>query len=299
MKLNLIIAAIVTMLLASFNSYAKNHALLVASCPPWKHEGNPEKQAVVQQICAEDVKVMSNALSKKLDVDKQEQIILLQKDAILSNIKKALTHLTKQAEKGGTIYVYLNTHGGQIPHLYKGYPVLDEVFALYTEQKPKDYSKAVNDGVWVGARVMRDMVSGVAANSDANVVVIIEACHSEAAYHEIVHNPVLSLQNNSKLAMIFSAGKDQISTFNDQGDKARFTENLAQAISDAEDGQSLTDIVRIAQAETHRGAVKQCANYPKEEVTMLLKSAGQFFTNCMQEPTFYDPKLLMDDIKVN
>jgi hypothetical protein len=298
MKGNRIFWAIILSVFLGGPSHADNFAVLLGSCPPWKHEGSADHQAEVEHICSEDVQDMSFALASKLDVPIDNQTILLQKEAKLDGFKAALKKVSTNAAEGDTVYVYVNTHGGLVSHLYKGYPVRGEVFALYTEKKPANYTNAVNDGVWMSARILRDLVSEVGMDSKANIVLVVEACHSGASFSDVVHNPLLTLTLESKMATIFSAGKDQLATFNDKGNKARFTENFTKAIVDAKPGDSLTQVFRRSQQQTHHEVVKKCMDLPSKRLDALLKSSGEFNESCLQEPTFYDPKLLLDELVI-
>jgi hypothetical protein len=274
---------------------AANASLTVASCPPWKHEGDKAMSEKMVQMCQLDSQRITEALAATFQIDRDNQHSLLQDQATPRNLAAKLDELRGVVGEGDTLYFFQMSHGGILPHRYKGYPVNGEVFAYYTEDKP-DFSQAVSNGQWMSARELRDEISQFASDTGANVVVIIEACHGASAGHELVHNPIERLDADEKVAYVFSAGAKQTSTFTDDNTAARFTSELAAAMNDAASGASLADIFGVAREKTHRGALNHCNNMTGEARKALLGSVDQYFENCLQHPSFLDPKGLLLDL---
>ena len=278
---------------------AENYVLGIAACPPWKHGANAEENERMLNMCPRDIERMVGALEQRFDVSEENVTTLIQEDATPANMYRELLELENTMEVGDTLFIFQMTHGGIIPYSYMGYNVSGEIFAYYTEEEPEDFGTAVQDGYWVSARDIRDAIYNLGNSTGANIVVIIEACHSEAAGHEIIHNPLLNLDGSDRISFIFSADADQTATFNDDSTGARFTEAFVEAMLNAEAGSSLDDIFRLAQQTTHRGALNACMSMGSDDLADSYSHPQAFFENCTQEPAFVDPRGLMVDLVVN
>ncbi|MEQ6918016.1 caspase family protein [Halomonas aquatica] len=292
-----LLVAILAMIFVS-PLYAANSFLAVTSCPPWKHGDDLATNKKMVEMCQIDSAKMTDAITGSLPVDKANAHALLQTDATPHNLYAKLDELRATTQQGDTLYFFQMSHGGILPHTYKGYPVHGEVFAYYTKNAPKDFSKAVTEGKWLSARELRDELSMFASDTGANVVVIIEACHAESAAHELVHNPIEKLSDDEKIAYIFSAGAKQTSTFTDDQSGARFTEEFATALENAPTGTSLADVFSISRDKTHREALANCERIAASDDGAIYQSADQYFENCLQHPTSFDPKGLLLDLTV-
>lgn len=275
--------------------FAADVSLTVTSCPPWKHEGDKAMNDKMVEMCQLDSQKVTEALAANFSIETSNQHSLLQQQATPANLLAKLDELRDTVEPGDTLYFFQMSHGGILPHSYKGYPVNGEVFAYYTEDKP-DFSKAVSNGQWMSVRELRDEISRFAADTGANVLIIIEACHSASAAHSLVHNPIEKLDADEKIAYLFSAGAKQTSTFTDDNTEARYTRDLVAAMNSAESGTSLADIFNEARETTHRGALAKCNDMDKDALDALLGSVDQYFENCLQHPSYFDPKGLMLDL---
>ncbi len=291
-------ALFVALVLAVSPARAENFTLVMAACPPWKHGEDEEATRKMMAMCSNGSKAISSALSDAFGVPAPNRFSLVQERATLEDLRSVLKRLERKLEQSDTLFFFQMVHGGVVPHSYKGYPVFGEVFAYYTEEAPGDFARAVSDGRWVSARVLRDMVGGLAHNTGADVVTIIESCDADSAGHTFKHNPLLSLADKAKLAVIFSSQADQLATFNDAADNARFTEELVTALKAGNKGDSLYDVFERAAMATHRGALRYCRRKSDGDLRALYGSAEQYYENCMQLPTFFDPKGLLDEVKV-
>lgn len=278
--------------------HAENYVMGVAACPPWKHGADTEATERMLEMCPRDLDKMLDALGQRFSVDDENIIKLLQEDATPENMYRALQQLEAVLSAGDTLFLFQMTHGGIVPYNYMGYNTSGEIFALYTEQMPENVSAAVQNGYWASARDLRDAISVLGNSTGANIVVMIEACHSEAAGHEIIHNPLLNLGGSDRISYIFSAKADQTATFNDDASGARFTEEFVTALLAAQRGTTLDEVFSVARGRTHRGALAACMSKDPAELKELYGSARAFFENCTQEPAFVDPRGLLLDVTV-
>lgn len=279
--------------------HAENYVLGIAACPPWKHGADAEANERMLNMCPRDIERMVGALQQRFGVAEENVTTLIQEDATPANMYRELLELESTMEVGDTLFIFQMSHGGIIPYNYIGYNASGEIFAYYTDEAPEDFGTAVQNGYWVSARDIRDAIYDLGNSTGANIVAIIEACHSEAAGHEIIHNPLLNLDGSDRISFIFSAGSDQTSTFNDDATGARFTEAFVEAMLAAEAGSSLDAVFQSARQTTHRGALNACMSMDPDELVGLYSQPQEFFANCTQEPAFVDPRGLMLELLVN
>lgn len=275
-----------------------NYALGIASCPPWKKEGSAAENQRMLNMCPRDMKLMMSALQDRFDVSADNTVTLVQKDATPENLFGQFAQLQAKLTPEDTLFLYQMSHGGILPYTYKGYETSGEIFAYYTEKQPENFGAAVQDGLWVSARDLRDEIYELGEITGANIVVIIESCHSGAVGHQVTYNPFLHLNAKHKTSFIFSAQAKQLATFNDDGTGGRFTEELIAAIKSAKKGMSLDDIFSSARRNTHRGAMESCNTMSVDELRKLHDHTESYFAQCTQEPAFVDPRGLMIDVVV-
>lgn len=294
-----LLIALFTLVLVSASQLAsaKSSAIVLASCPPWKSVGDDKLAKNMEDMCALTVKDVATTLNETLGVRHSDIHILLQEDAEINKIKSVFSELKTKSGKGDVLFVYSMTHGGVLDHSYKGYPVRGEVLALYTKNRPENYSRASNDGRWLPVRIFRDMISDFSKVTGSDVVVIIEACHAASSMHEFKHNPLNRLGSANRISVIFSAAEDQTSTFTNDSTKALFTSSLLASMKKADIGDSLYDVFRAAQSTTLVTNTKKCLSYDEETKKAMFSTSSLFLENCTQEPSVYDPMLLLETIK--
>lgn len=295
MNKTLIAAATATVCMAGA-AQAANHLIAVAACPTWKGGATPEQTEKMIAMCGADANNIASALQERAGVSVENTHLLLQQDATPQNLDAKLQELAGTVGPDDLIYFYFALHGGVIDHTYKGYPVNDEVYAFYTEDQPTDYSAAVAEGVWLGARDLRDRISIFARENDTDVVVLMEACHAGVSFSDFRHNPELHLDDDGKLAVIFSAQKDEISHFTEDFTGGRFTTDFAQNMREVGDGDDLLDVFFRASKTTFETTLNYCKSYDKDVQKTLLGNPTQFYEACTQEPSFYDPHGLLTDV---
>ena len=278
--------------------HADTFFIAVGSCPPWKHGNDDEATQKMLLSCKNDIEVVTNSFSEKFDINQDQIYVLEQKDAIYDKISSTMQKIGKKAKPNDLLIVYLNSHGGIIPHKYKGYSVTSEIFALYTEEEPSDYSKAINENVWLSVREFRDMITGTMEQVKMNALVIIEACHSESSSEPFKFSPFITLKSSQKLAAIFSARSDQSASFTDDQTYARFTKEFSDSINNLKKGESLFDAYSKASEETYMGQLNKCLSLPDESLEYVYSNSEVFYESCVQQPDFFDPKGLIASIKV-
>jgi len=275
---------------------AKTWLFGAAACPKWK--AIPDKPALSQRMsaaCEKDIRLFVSGFQSLYKVPESNIITLLNEEATGDKVRKSLAALAARIKAEDRVILYVNIHGGKLDTLYHGYPAKDEVFAWYTEKRPVDPVKAVQDGRWMSVRQLRDLVNDIVAKE---IVVIIEACHAGeglADFADNVHDGVGGRGEdwNGREAVIVSSGNDQIANFTKHGDEALFTKKMSQALKSGK-GKSLLERFETARIDTHRTARKNCEakNTHKE----LLEDWSNFKLLCTQMPTSYDPFGLLDDM---
>lgn len=289
-------AAAATAVCMTAAAQAESHLIAVAACPNWKGGATPEQSEKMIAMCSADANNLASALQEKAGVKAENTHLLLQQDATPQMLDEKMQALAGQVGSDDLVYFYFALHGGVIDHTYKGYPVTDEVLAFYTEDQPADYSAAVAQGIWLGARDLRDRVSDFARNTDTDVIVLMEACHAGVSYSDFRHNPELHLDDDGKLAVIFSAREEEISHFNEDFSGGRFTTDFSQALRDAGDNDDMLDVFFRSTKTTFETTLNYCNAYDEDVRKKLLGNPTEFYEACTQEPTFYDPHGLLTNI---
>ena len=274
------------------------HLIVLGSCPPYKHGANEEATKKMEESCRNNTKAVMKAFTDKFNVDPSHEYELVQENATYAKLTSTVEEVKAESSPGDLLVVYVNSHGGLVPHHYKGYPVNSEVFALYTEEEPTDFGKAVDDKVWMAVREFRDMITDAMHEAKLDVVLIFEACHSEASSEPIKHSSI-TLRSEQRLAALYSARADQSASFSDDGNYARFTENLVSAIENLKKGQHLFDAYALAAEETYIGQLKKCLSFTDADKEWIFSHPEKFYEYCTQQPDFYDPKGLLMDIVFN
>lgn len=270
-----------------------------AACPPWKSiPDDPETTAKMARACEKDIELAVNGFRSGFEIADDHLITLVDKDATGDKVALALTRLAKEAQPDDRVILYINTHGGRIEALYKGYEVSDEIFAWYTEDRPESAEKATADGRWMTARAFRDLVNRIMAHE---IVTVIEACHASAALDDYINNVHAGIGGRGddwggREAVIFSAFDKQIANFSPDGSVAAFTEILSQKLGE-HDNRTLFDAFEEARVETHRSVRENCAgDHTLKELVDGWKSYREL---CTQMPNSWDPFGLLDDIALD
>lgn len=296
MRYSPITLAAITFFALSTAARAETWIFAAAACPPWKatHDDN-ELNAKLQGACEIDVNLIVKGLRDSMTVADDHVITLLNEQATGDGVAKALTQLAKDAKPDDRVILYINTHGGKIEALYKGYEVQDEIFAWYTTERPDDAEKATADGDWMTARGFRDYVNKIMSHE---IVTIIEACHADAALNDYINNVHQGIGGrgndwNGREAVIFSAFQEQIANFTPDNTAAIFTQVFSENLSTGQN-PSLFEAFEQARVDTHHQVRQSCAK--DHTLQELVEGWQDYRTLCTQMPNAWDPFGLLDDI---
>ncbi len=277
---------------------ADTWVLAAAACPPWKDiPGKPALSARMETACANDVSMFVTGFQASFNVADDHITTLVNADATTQNVTDAIAELASKAAPEDRVIIYVNTHGGQVEAMYQGYEVKDEIFAWYTEEKPKDFTKATQDGSWMSVRAFRDSVNAIMANE---IVTVIEACDASVSMDDFVDNVSNGVGGRGdswpgREAIIFSAHAQQIANFTADGSAAVFTKTWSNMLSNGH-SNTLADSFEAARIATHRTVRANCAK--GETHAELLKDWKDYKVLCTQMPTAWDPFGLLDDMTI-
>ena len=294
---HLVAQATLVTLLAATPSQAETWVFAAAACPVWKAiPDDPELTAKMAGACQKDVDLIVDGFRTAYNVADDHIITLVDKDATGAEVAASLADLAAKAQPEDTVIIYVNTHGGKVEAMYKGYQVEDEIFAWYTVERPADVAKATADGTWMTARSFRDSVNQIMSEK---IVTIIEACHADASLNDYisnVHDGIGGRGNDwpGREAVIFSAYEEQIANFTSDGTEALFTRIFSDTLK-GDHQATLFDSFEQARLETHHTARKDCENGHTH--SELVEGWSTYRTMCTQMPTAWDPFGLLEDIQ--
>ena len=275
---------------------AKTWLFGAAACPPWKTAPNdPERTRNMAGACAKDIALFVEGFKTTFAVADDHIVTLVNEDATSEKVASAIAEIARKAQPEDRVLLYVNTHGGKIDALYKGYSAEDEIFAWYTKDEPKDFKKATGDGRWMTARAFRDQVNKIMAEE---IITIIEACHasfSQQDFIDNVHNGMggRGIDWPGREAIIFSSHAEQIANFTPDGTEALFTRTWHDELVQTDSG-TLFESFEAARLKTHRAQRASCAEGKTHQD--LLKDWASYRDLCTQMPTSWDPFGLLDDI---
>ncbi len=298
MKNSMIILALAVQAFMFQPANAETWILAAAACPPWKDiPGNPELSARMETACENDVALFVEGLQSTFNVADDHITTLINAEATMQNVVDAIAELAAKAAPDDRVFLYVNTHGGQVEAMYRGYEVEDEIFAWYTEEKPEDFTKATEDGRWMSVRAFRDSVNAIMANE---IVLVIEACDASVSMEDFSNNVSDGVGGRGvdwpgREAVIFSAHAQQIANFTADGTAAIFTQTWSNLLTSGRDA-TLFDSFQAARIATHRTVRANCAD--GETHAELLQDWQNYKVLCTQMPTSWDPFGLLDDMTI-
>ena len=276
---------------------AEMHLLAIGSCPPWKQLATEEDTQAMMQVCEKDVTAITSALTERFGLSADNTTTLLQETATVDNLYRSFEALAQNLDTDDTLVVYQIAHGSVLAYAYKGYPASGEVFGYYSEEQPS-IATAVEDGYWLAARDLRDAIYDLGARTGADIVAIIESCHASAANGELVHNPKLDLDGDSRISFLFSSGAGEQAHFTNNFGGGLFTARFTEALSKASSGDTLDEVFSVARRETHRDTLAACQGLPDSVSVQLRANSSAYFNTCIQEPEYFDPSGLMLNVAV-
>jgi Caspase domain len=276
----------------SAHAEGRNHLLTIAVCPDWKHGANDEQTALMRGACKTAVEVIETSFQGNMSVDNDNTYHLLDENATYADVEQKMAWINDNTNPEDTVFIYLLAHGGEIQGHYKGYPVSDQGIALWSEEEP-DIATATDQKVWMLARTFRDMMDGIKVE---NIVLIIDSCHSGAAFNDFRDDPHHQSADGKRTAIIFSSQEDQFANFNAAYTLPVFTEIFAHTLN-VSVGEPFSDAFFMAQAATHRRMRYNCEN-PETQSLIAESPSLSHYSLCTQMAVLFDPRGLLDDIKV-
>ncbi len=267
-----------------------------AACPPWKETfDDPAKNATLAAACEKDLDLIVSGMKTALAIPDDHIIELLDEDATGAGVTAALERLATLAKPEDRVILYINTHGGKIEALYRGYEVQDEIFAWYTTDRPSNVEAATARDDWMTARAFRDRVNKIISRE---IVTIIEACHADAALTDYIDNVRSGIGGrgddwNGREAVIFSSYEEQIANFTQDGSEALFTRTFSDILNSGAHA-TLFDAFEQARVKTHRQVRQDCAK--DHTLKDLVDGWDDYRSLCTQMPNAWDPFGLLDDI---
>ncbi|MEE9389444.1 MAG: hypothetical protein V3U96_12635 [Paracoccaceae bacterium] len=299
MKRLVLLAAQTALLFALTPAVAQAETWLfaAAACPAWKAvPDDPELTAKMAGACQKDVDLIVDGFRTSFGVTEDHITTLVNAQATGTRVKAALAELAAHAKPEDTVIIYVNTHGGKVEAMYKGYEVKDEIFAWYTVERPADVAAATADDTWMTAHAFRDSVNQIMAEK---IVTVIEACHADASLNDYINNVHNGIGGRGedwpgREAVIFSAHEEQIANFTSDGTEALFTQVWSDALKQDRHA-SLFDSFEQARLETHHQARAACEQGHTH--AELVEGWSNYRLMCTQMPTAWDPFGLLEDIR--
>lgn len=271
---------------------AETRLLTIGVCPPWKKGINDRQTALLRGACKTSVEAIEASFRDNLKIPANNTYRLLDAGATYASVVDKMTWLRENTKTDDTVFIYLLAHGGELRGHYKGYPVTDQGIALWSVKKP-NVATAADKKVFMLVRTFRDMMDKIAVK---RLVLIVDSCHSGAAFHDFRDDPVQNRTGETHTAVVLSARDDQYANFNLDNTMPMFSEMLTHALK-VSAGQPFSDAVLLAGTATHRRMKYNCQ---EPGLKKLIAEDGEIthYSLCTQQPVVFDPSGLMDGILV-
>lgn len=251
------------------------HLMAIGICPPWKR--------LDTQACRRSVDAIEAALAERLDIDDRNVTTLVNAAATTEGLKAAFAGLSGLGANDRLI-IYANMHAGALEPTAEAGPDND-VFVLWTKEKPAAIPFAVAEGDWIMASDFAGWVHALAAGE---VIFILDACDSDAVTPLFIEAHPQNNANRAE-AVIVSAAASQFANFTADRSVALYSQQLAQSIADGRG--TFQQAADLAASRTHTAAIPIC-----DLQKSALEQAGMDPLSCAQQPTTHDPDALLTRI---
>ena len=249
--------------------------MAIGICPPWKPQ-DPE-------ACRRSVDAVEAALSARLGIADKNVTTLLNAAATTEGLKAAFAGLSGLGPNDRLI-IFANLHAGGLDPTAQVGPDND-VFVLWTRDKPAALQFAVAEGDWIMAS---DFAAWVHALPVGEVILILDACESGAVTPLFIDaHP--SDDGSRPEAVIVSASADQFANFASDKSVALYSQQLAQTLASTRG--TFQNAADLAAEQTHDAAIAIC-----DLQKASLEQAGIDPSSCLQQPTTHDPGSLLNHI---
>lgn len=269
----------------------KNTYIFAASaCPPWKSAQIEKHAEHISSACKNNAHLFVSTIKKAFNVPAENIITIVDEKAAYGGLKEAIKKLADTVPKDSRVIMYFNFHGLMFEIYIQKQAELQEVFVLWTEDKPFSVLTAIDTKQWVTANELRKMIDSVRADE---LIITVDACHSGGAVHDIIKNHDRGDNWKGSEALMMSSKADQYSYLNSDGRYGIFTYNLSKAIGNKP--SDLQEAFEIA-SENTADHLKDKSNQARcaERLEKILHKK----VRCAQTPVEHDPSGLLRSIKL-
>lgn len=277
-KLFAIVAVAMTAIIPAKYSLAEDkfteatHLMAIGICPPWKRQD--------AEACRRSVDSVEAAVTARLGIADENVTTLLNAAATTEGLKAAFAGLSSLGPNDRLI-IYANLHAGALDPKAQVGPDND-VFVLWTKDKPAALQFAVAEGDWIMAS---DFAAWVHALPVGEVIFILDACESGAVTPLFIDaHP--SDDGSRPEAVIVSASADQFANFTADKSVALYSQQLAQTLGSTKG--TFRHAADLAAEQTHDAVIAIC-----DLQKSSLEQAGIDPSSCLQQPTTHDPDALL------
>lgn len=270
---------------------AENTYIFAASaCPPWK-TGQLEKHARhIGNACRNDVDLFTSNAKEVLNVKPENIMTIVDKQATFEGLSNGIKKFEDKVTEDSRVIMYFNFHGILSDIDEQDKPVTEEVLILWTEDKPFTVVSAIELKQWVTAVELREMIDRIKADE---IIVIIDACHSGGAVHDILKVHGRDKNWNGREAVMVSSKSDQYSFLQIDGSHGLFTYYLSEAIGSGP--SNFNEVFETASTNV----TEYLANGSNQQKCQdIIWQALQKKITCSQNPEVNDPSGLLRSIMI-
>ncbi len=255
------------------------HLLSIGICPPWKPQPT--------SACEKSVEATGKELVARLGIADKNWHKLLNADATTTGLYNKLAELSGKLGSDDRLIIYANLHAGSLDPSKPAGPDND-VFVLWSDEKPAVMAFAVAQGVWIEAKEFAGRVHQIPAGE---VSLIMDACEAGAITPLFIdHHP--EDDEARPEAVVTSAQFDQFANFSADKTMALYSQVLAKTLQSHEG--PFSSVLQTVASQTSAAAVPICKTLSAD-----LKKQGQDPTACNQQPAMHDPEDILPKLQLN
>ncbi len=266
------------------------YVFAVSACPPWKTKLLEKHAKDIAYACRNDVELYTSSVKEALDIPPENIFTLIDEQATYEGLQKGLIEFADKVPKGSSVLMLFNFHGDLTDIDKEGKPFTDEVFVLWTIEKPFTMLSALALKQWISAKELRGMIDKVKADE---IIITIDACHSGGATPDILKKHGRDKDWQGREALMMSSKANQFSYFTPDGSHGLFTFNFSESIRSG--APNLKAAFEQAAKETI--SHMESDSIQKKCSEMLWETLHKR-ENCEQTPIVNDPTDLLPTIKL-
>ncbi|WP_417667195.1 hypothetical protein [Roseibium sp.] len=260
-------------------SVQNTHLLSIGICPPWK----PQPASA----CEKSVEATGKGLTQRLGIPDQNWHKLLNEQATRKGLFEKLSDLSGILGPDDRLIIYANLHAGSLDPSKPAGPDND-VFVLWSEEKPEVMAFAVAQGLWIEAKTFAGRVHRIPAGE---VIVVMDSCEAGAVAPLFIDIHPDDDETRPE-AVVTSAEFNQFANMSSDGSMALYSEMLGNVLK-TQNGL-LSDALSKAASLTETAAVPIC-----KKQADALKKYGQASNACNQQPATHDPQNILSKLQLN